>query len=140
MLNLQYNRESERKDVPVDGEGTAGAVFLDGGEARPGASPAIEGMFAGVCEFCGQSIKPFPSLEQQSSKSPEELYCCDDYREFVQFMITHPLHEKYTADKMIDIAPHPPHGSKQARRAAKERAAQRYVANKMEVGLSTVRQ
>ena len=44
-----------------------------------------------------------------------------------QFMVSHPLHEKFNVDKLIDVAPHAPYGSKQARKAAKERAAQRYV-------------
>ena len=43
-----------------------------------------------------------------------------------QFMVSHPMQDKFNVDKMIDISPHAPYGSKQARNAAKERAAQRY--------------
>ena len=43
-----------------------------------------------------------------------------------QFMVSHPMQDKFNIDKMIDISPHAPYGSKQARNAAKERAAQRY--------------
>ena len=119
-VNFQYNRESDQLDLDLDHQdGTS--------EHRPSTAMEAGGMFEGICEFCGQNIKPFPTLEDQKSRSPQELYCCDEYSEFIQFMITHPLHEQYNADKMIDIAPHPPHGSKQARRAAKERAAQRYL-------------
>ena len=42
-------------------------------------------------------------------------------------MVSHPLQDRFNEDKMIDISPHAPYGSKQARNAAKERAAQRYV-------------
>ena len=83
-------------------------------------------MFEGECEFCHNPIKKFPSLEDQKTKDPTELYCCTEYSEFVHFMISHPLHEQHQADKKIDVKPHPPYGSKQARRMAKERAAQRY--------------
>ena len=41
-------------------------------------------------------------------------------------MVSHPMQDKFNVDKMIDISPHAPYGSKQARNAAKERAAQRY--------------
>ncbi|CAH1781613.1 unnamed protein product [Owenia fusiformis] len=79
-------------------------------------------MFDGMCEFCEQPIKPFPTMEQQDRLPPEELYCCDDYREFVHFTLTHPLHKKYYEDEKIDVKPHPHYGSKAQRREAKERA------------------
>ena len=62
---------------------------------------------------------------------PEELYCCDDYRHFLQYLLTNKPPEA-EENKLIDISPHPPYGSKQARRAAKERAAQRFVSSTIE--------
>ena len=35
------------------------------------------------CEFCGQTPKPFPSVEEQSMLPPEKLFCCSEYREHV---------------------------------------------------------
>lgn len=64
-------------------------------------------------------------MEEQKCRPPEDLYCCNEYQEFVQFIVTHPLHDAHKEDKKIDIKPHPPYGSKQARKDAKERAAQR---------------
>ena len=84
------------------------------------------GIFQGACEFCGKDIKTFPSVNEQKSVPPAELYCCDDYRNFVDYVVKTPLLEEKDK-KMIDIKPHAPFGSKQARRAAKERAAQRYT-------------
>jgi hypothetical protein len=82
-------------------------------------------MFEGICEFCNSMIKPFPTVDDQKSKPPEELYCCGSYSEFMQFMVTHPLHTEAQEDKLIDVKPHLPYGSKQARRMAKEKAALR---------------
>ena len=31
------------------------------------------------------------------------------------FMVQHPIQAEHTADKMIDVKPHPPYGSKQVR-------------------------
>ena len=82
-------------------------------------------IFEGTCEFCNGPIKPFPTIDQQKNKAPDELYCCSGYNDFIQFMVTHPLHNKSQEDRMIDVKPHLPYGSKQARRVAKERAAVR---------------
>jgi hypothetical protein len=82
-------------------------------------------MFEGICEFCSQTIKPFPSMDDQKDLTPDELFCCNNYREFIQFAMAHPLSEQQKKDEKIDIKPHPPYGSKQARKDAKERAAQR---------------
>ena len=73
----------------------------------------------------GKNIYPFPTLDMQKKLPPEKLYCCDDYHEFVQFTLTHPIRDQQNETKMIDVKPHAHHGSKQARKAAKERAAQR---------------
>ena len=79
----------------------------------------------GICEFCSKNIKQWPSLSDMDDFPSEVLFCCDDYKEFVKFTLSHPLNEKFNVDQMIDVAPHAPFGSKKARRAAKERAAER---------------
>jgi hypothetical protein len=61
-------------------------------------------------------------------QDPSELYCCEEYREFIQFATSTALRmeqEAQKATKMISIKPGAHHGSKQARRAAKERAVER---------------
>ena len=63
-------------------------------------------------------------------QDPSTLYCCEDYREFIQFATSTALRmeqEAQKATKMISVKVHPHHGSKQARRAAKERAVERWV-------------
>ncbi|XP_077987366.1 uncharacterized protein LOC144441971 isoform X3 [Glandiceps talaboti] len=119
---LMYQRESEQSLI----------------DCKEPVDRTIEGgMWSGTCEFCQQPIKPFPTLEMQQkypasqlfccSEYQEfyELYCCEDYRQFAEFTLTNGPEASYPTDEKIDIAPHPPYGSKQARRAAKERAAQR---------------
>ena len=76
-------------------------------------------------QFAAMPVKPFPTLAQQDQQEPDELFCCDRYRDFVQATLTHPLNQEFYADKPINVSPHPPHGSKLARKAAKERAAAR---------------
>ncbi|XP_013412599.1 glutamate-rich protein 6-like [Lingula anatina] len=83
------------------------------------------GIFTGVCEFCQKTIKPFPSMEEQQTKPPDQLYCCEEYRQFVHFALFNPMETEHKVDEKIDIKPHGPFGSKQARRAAKERAVLR---------------
>ncbi|KAL8614577.1 hypothetical protein ACOMHN_060043 [Nucella lapillus] len=102
--------EEEEEDLPVDEEGKA------------------LGMFAGPCEFCRRSILPLPSLDMQHAQDPASLYCCEDYREFVEFATSTAARmeqEAQKATKVISIKVHPHHGSKQARRAAKDRAVER---------------
>ena len=68
-------------------------------------------------------------MAEQNSRPPAELYCCEKYKEFVEFIVTHPLQEeKLNESKRISIKPHAAYGSKQARKASKERAAQRWGA------------
>ncbi|KAK6194612.1 hypothetical protein SNE40_000216 [Patella caerulea] len=132
---LQYIRESELEDPdisPTDYQQTnlSGEV---GGYADYRDFPVDEngrpvGIYGGNCEFCEHEIKPFPNVEQQQKFPPEELYCCEQYREFVQFATTTAFElEEETAKvkKKISIKPHAHFGSKKARKAAKERAVQR---------------
>ncbi|CAD5122809.1 DgyrCDS11215 [Dimorphilus gyrociliatus] len=121
---LQYKRESsaeaKRRQLEkqtVDFE----AYNKDFGGGMPNG-----GMFSGQCEFCSHQIRPPPTLEEQRKLNPESLYCCSDYRDFVHLAATHPLIEKKKGEgSKISVKPHPPYGSKKARDAAKERAAQR---------------
>lgn len=86
------------------------------------------GMFSGRCEFCGKPVLPFPSLEQQLKQPPEELYCCDEYRDFVDYVLMtseQMEQEEKKKNKLISVKPHEHVGSKQARNAAKEKAVQR---------------
>ncbi|XP_077987365.1 uncharacterized protein LOC144441971 isoform X2 [Glandiceps talaboti] len=107
---LMYQRESEQSLI----------------DCKEPVDRTIEGgMWSGTCEFCQQPIKPFPTLEMQQKYPASQLYCCEDYRQFAEFTLTNGPEASYPTDEKIDIAPHPPYGSKQARRAAKERAAQR---------------
>ena len=68
-------------------------------------------------------MKPCPLSLLQCFCS--QIYCCTDYQQLVEFTLTHGPEATYPVDELIDIQPHAPYGSKQARRAAKERAAQR---------------
>ncbi|XP_074657669.1 glutamate-rich protein 6-like isoform X2 [Tubulanus polymorphus] len=111
---LQYKRESEEKMVELEDPD----VLLE----QQGIREIMDEMASGKCHFCSNGVKPFPSQSDQKLKSPEELYCCDGYREFVQFTLTHPLVKENERDRKISIKPHAPYGSKQARRAARERA------------------
>jgi len=56
---------------------------------------------------------------------PDLIYCCERYKELIYALINHPAAQKPKSEGKISIAPHPPYGSKQARKVAKERAAQR---------------
>ncbi|XP_041356593.1 glutamate-rich protein 6-like isoform X2 [Gigantopelta aegis] len=108
---LQYLREA---DKPQEGKGDDLMDEL--------------GLFGGICEFCGQQIKPFPSVERQQELPPDELYCCDQYREFVEFATTTAFDlelEVRKQQRMISVKPHAHFGTKKDRKAAKERAVQR---------------
>ncbi|XP_030837443.1 uncharacterized protein LOC764814 isoform X2 [Strongylocentrotus purpuratus] len=80
---------------------------------------------AEVCEFCNKDAKTFPTHEMLKSMSQSELFCCKDYQDLVEYTIENTPLSQYPSEEMIDVGPHAPYGSKQARRAAKERAAQR---------------
>ncbi|XP_022087997.1 glutamate-rich protein 6-like isoform X2 [Acanthaster planci] len=133
---IQYQRESDRAvaypDSPSDRVNTAGMSGLvvprfDSFGSSVSASSDLDGDddLNGVCEFCQQELKTFPTPEMAQSMTPEEIYCCSDYQQLVEFTLTHGPEATYPVDELIDIQPHAPYGSKQARRAAKERAAQR---------------
>ena len=75
-------------------------------------------------------MKPFPTLEQQLQLSREELYCCSEYEDFVMFALlaaSELEEEENEKNKLIDVKPHKHVGSKEERKAAKEKNAQRLV-------------
>ncbi|XP_053404790.1 uncharacterized protein LOC123553768 isoform X4 [Mercenaria mercenaria] len=115
----KYQRESEKQDIDVEDP----EARLDTDETG-----MPHGIFSGNCEFCNQPIKPFPTMDQQLKLAPELLYCCSDYREFVEYVLhksTEMEEELKKKNKLIDIKPHEHVGSKQERNAAKEKAVQR---------------
>ncbi|KAF6036387.1 hypothetical protein EB796_005309 [Bugula neritina] len=54
----------------------------------------------------------------QQILSPQELYCCDEFANFVRLAILPPPPNAH----LIDVKPHAHFGSKQARAAAREKA------------------
>ncbi|KAK3797425.1 hypothetical protein RRG08_035871 [Elysia crispata] len=128
---LKYIRESDQLEKETDRASSdmedeyrniESADYVLDEQGRPA------GMFSGPCEFCGDNIKLFPTLEQQLSEPPESLYCCEDYREFVEFAMTTASRLEEDMSKQnekISIKVHGHHGSKQARKLAKEQAVQR---------------
>ncbi|XP_078612357.1 glutamate-rich protein 6-like isoform X2 [Branchiostoma floridae x Branchiostoma japonicum] len=113
---LEYQRETKKPDINFEELKTA-TSDEEGGTG--------EGLFQGVCEYCQKKIKPIPTKEQLETGEPSQLYCCEDYHQFLLFMYEEKSKTEDTVPAKIDIKPHAPFGSKQARRAAKERAAQR---------------
>lgn len=122
---LQYNRESEKKEIEV----SEPSERAPDEEAETDEHGRIQGMFGGTCEFCGHAVQPWPTLEQQQTLPPDQLYCCNEYREFVEYtteqaQLMEAQHLNET--KKISITSHPHYGSsKEDRKVAKERALQR---------------
>ncbi|XP_019644922.1 PREDICTED: glutamate-rich protein 6-like [Branchiostoma belcheri] len=117
---LEYQRETKKPDINFEQlqELKAGTSDEEGGTGEGS-------LFQGVCEYCHKKIKPIPTKDQLETGDPAQLYCCEDYHQFLLFMYEEKSKSEDTAPVKIDIKPHAPFGSKQARRAAKERAAQR---------------
>ncbi|XP_071078497.1 glutamate-rich protein 6-like isoform X4 [Haliotis cracherodii] len=126
---LQYIRESELAEIEVeDPDKRKEKEGVDVTDYPLDEYGRMYGMFGGMCEFCAQDIKPFPSLERQRQLPPQELYCCEEYREFVHFATSTAMdleQETSNANKLINIKPHAHFGNKNDRKAAKERAVQR---------------
>lgn len=55
-----------------------------------------------------------------------KLYCCTDYREYVEALIEAQT-EKSVVNQLINIKPHPKTKNKKEKNLAKQRAEQRYV-------------
>ncbi|WAR28563.1 hypothetical protein MAR_014267 [Mya arenaria] len=82
-----YQRESEKHDIPV--EDPEERLLPDDVDTDDMGIP--HGMFSGKCEFC------------------KSLYCCNDYREFVEFVTSTNRDmedEQSKKTKLIDIKPH----------------------------------
>lgn len=124
---LKYVRESEMQEI-VDPPVDPSIMLSDDTDFPVDEDGNPLGIFSGPCEFCGNNILPLPTIEMQHLQDPDKLYCCDDYREFIQFATSATLRmeeEAQKASKIINVKVHPHFGSKQARRAAKERAVER---------------
>ncbi|XP_069104742.1 glutamate-rich protein 6-like isoform X2 [Argopecten irradians] len=132
---LQYIRESEKQEVDMDDPGALDLVSEEDEDYPVDEHGRSLGMLGGQCEFCEKDILPFPSVEQQQSQPPEELYCCNQYREFVEYATSQAAimeEEHKNKNKMISIKSHPRHGDKQARQAARERAERRIREREMQ--------
>ncbi|XP_021346721.1 glutamate-rich protein 6-like isoform X1 [Mizuhopecten yessoensis] len=132
---LQYIRESEKQEVDMDDPGALEQVSEEDEDYPVDEHGRSLGMLGGHCEFCEKDIKLFPTLEQQQNQPPEELYCCNQYREFVEFATSQTAimeEEHKSKTKMISVKSHPRHGDKQARLAARERAERRIREREMQ--------
>ncbi|XP_076097356.1 uncharacterized protein LOC143067745 isoform X4 [Mytilus galloprovincialis] len=123
-----YNRESEKKEFDVE-DPDARLIEDEVDDDFPKDDRGLQyGIFGGVCEFCGHDIQPFPTLEQQLNFPPDQLFCCDRYREFFDFATTTAFsmaEEQKKNSKMINIKSHGPFSDKKAKKAAQERAEKR---------------
>ena len=127
----QYQRESQKEDIDVEDPESRLPKIEDEEELPKDEEGLTIGMFSGTCEFCKKPVKPFPTLDQQLQLPPEELYCCNDYREFVEYVLNTTAElekEQKEKTKLISVKVHEHVGSKQERNAAKEKAVQRYGA------------
>lgn len=126
-----YNRESEKKEFDVE-DPDARLAEDEVDDDFPKDDRGLQyGIFGGVCEFCGHDIQPFPTLEQQLNYPPDQLFCCDRYREFFDFATTTAFsmaEEQKKKSKMINIKAHGPFSDKKAKKAAQERAEKRRAA------------
>ncbi|KAL3848350.1 hypothetical protein ACJMK2_019218 [Sinanodonta woodiana] len=115
---LQYIRESEKHELQSGG---ADAKLPPVAEEKDLAAEILQ---KGICEFCGKPLLPFPTLDQQLQSDPSELYCCSQYREFVEFSMKTAIEMENARKeiKLINIKPHGHFGTKQDRKAAKEKA------------------
>ncbi|XP_063430301.1 glutamate-rich protein 6-like isoform X8 [Mytilus trossulus] len=123
-----YNRESEKKEFDVE-DPDARLIEDEVDDDFPKDDRGLQyGIFGGICEFCGHDIQPFPTLEQQLNFPPDQLFCCDRYREFFDFATTTAFsmaEEQKKKSKMINIKSHGPFSDKKAKKAAQERAEKR---------------
>ena len=56
-----------------------------------------------------------------------KLFCCDQYEDLTKLYIEFNENNSGMQEEVVDIKPHAPYGSKAARKAAKEKAAEKYV-------------
>ncbi|XP_043927985.1 glutamate-rich protein 6B [Protopterus annectens] len=77
-----------------------------------------------TCEFCCQMAKPFPSRAQLATEPAEKLFCCGLYQDLYYYLLRE-QDTLATGIELIDIFANKTFSSKQARKEAMERAAQR---------------
>lgn len=78
LFFCQYCRESE-KDIVNIKENKVSIVLTKNS--------------MGLCEFCENPTKPLPTLEQESTQCPEELYCCEEYQKFLEMVLQNETEE-----------------------------------------------
>ncbi|CAF0750717.1 unnamed protein product [Rotaria sordida] len=116
---LQYNPESKQKlfDIPRTNEQAIETELRELGVHIHGHIP---------CEFCGQQLLKWPTIVEQEKFAPSQLFCCSEYREFVEAVLEMQKEENQKIDsKQIDIQPHAKVRSRRARQLAEERAKTR---------------
>ncbi|CAF0737568.1 unnamed protein product [Rotaria sp. Silwood1] len=116
---LQYNPESKQKsfDIPRTHEQAIETELRELGVHIHGHVP---------CEFCGEPILKWPTIIEQEKFAPSQLFCCSEYREFVEAVLEMQREENQKLDsKQIDIQPHAKVRSRRARQLAEERAKTR---------------
>ena len=79
-----------------------------------------------TCEFCGKRTREWPTIHSQDHKSPDELYCCNDYQEFVEGLIDYQNEKEKLKTGEVILKPISKKQSKKAKKLAKERAEFRY--------------
>ncbi|CAF0776054.1 unnamed protein product [Didymodactylos carnosus] len=118
---LQYNPESKQKDILTS---VLGAHEQTIEKELKELGVHIHGNFP--CEFCGKDILKWPTITEQEKYNPEQLFCCSEYREFVEAVLEMQKEEQQKLDSQpIDIQPHAKARSKRARQLAEERAKTR---------------
>ncbi|CAF3349304.1 unnamed protein product [Rotaria sp. Silwood1] len=118
-FSLQYNPESKQKsfDIPRTHEQAIETELRELGVHIHGHVP---------CEFCGEPILKWPTIIEQEKFAPSQLFCCSEYREFVEAVLEMQREENQKLDsKQIDIQPHAKVRSRRARQLAEERAKTR---------------
>ncbi|XP_067898739.1 glutamate-rich protein 6-like isoform X2 [Heterodontus francisci] len=86
-----------------------------------------------LCQFCGKSLKPLPTHKQLSIEAPETLFCCKQYQDLFEFLMTEEeLMRSKAGLETIDISPHLAYSSVLEREQAKARVAMRLRDREME--------
>jgi hypothetical protein len=57
------------------------------------------------CEFCDKLTLPWPSISDQEKIDPSKLYCCTDYREYVETFVKCQTKTHTLVDQIISIKP-----------------------------------
>ena len=65
---------------------------------------------------------PWPSIDSQDVQSLEEIYCCNDYQEFVEGLLEYQNEKEKLKGADVVLQPKNKKASKKAKKLAKERA------------------